>query len=200
MLPSLEFHVNTVRSRYERIQYSLYNTEVESSRAFDHKAWESFDSWMKKLQYSNYLQYAILDIRVSKVCDSSRFDSFMCFFANILIFWNILCSFWISLIFLMHFALNLYKRCLFYYKKTLMQNSRAIYFNPRTDSVNYFSIGIRYTRKLEIHYCAQSVNRSMHWGFSCCACSDRIECSVILKSLLRILYLKKLANIKKTEL
>ena len=32
------------------ISQSLYNTEVESSRTFDQKGWESFDSWMKKLQ------------------------------------------------------------------------------------------------------------------------------------------------------
>ena len=32
----------------------------------------------------------------------------------------------------------------------------GIYFNPRTSSVHYFSIGIRYTRKLEIRNCARS--------------------------------------------
>ena len=37
-----------------------------------------------------------------------------------------------------------------------MQNSVSIVFNPRSGSVNYFSIGIRYTRKLEIRYCARS--------------------------------------------
>ena len=41
------------------------------------------------------------------------------FFANIFIFWNILCSFRISLMFLMHFAFNLCKRYMFYNKKLL---------------------------------------------------------------------------------
>ena len=37
-----------------------------------------------------------------------------------------------------------------------MQNSVAIFFNSRTGSANYFYIGIRYTRKLEIRYSARS--------------------------------------------
>ena len=41
-------------------------------------------------------------------------------------------------------------------QKTLMQNSVAIFFNRRTGRVNYFSIQIRYTRKLEIRYCSRS--------------------------------------------
>ena len=36
--------------KLHRWYQSLYNTEVESSRTFDQKAWDSFDSWMKKLQ------------------------------------------------------------------------------------------------------------------------------------------------------
>ena len=103
-------------------------------KSFGRKTWYSTDAgiWVARMPrertaYTNRVSQeetvqqlsAVRVTRYTRIC-STRFleiGQFHVFFVNVLIFWDILCAFWIYLLFLKHFQLNLWKRYLFYNKE-----------------------------------------------------------------------------------
>ena len=100
-------------------------------KSFGRKTWYSTDAgiWVARMprERTNRVSQeetvqqlsAVRNTRYTRI-RSTRFLEiwqFHVFFVNVLIFWDILCVFWIHLLFLKHFVLNLWKRYLFYNKK-----------------------------------------------------------------------------------